>query len=149
VRLHFYVSKQLSERVERVGAMLGHPKARAAAFLLDNVSQIENDAIAALDRRLDSPPSKSRRANLAGGARSDESDEIVLMYVRLESQVAERIEQLAKKKGLSQSKVCAWLLARAASDQKWILNIVQTCLAQALARPVAPDGNVKGQLRHV
>jgi len=148
VRLHFYVSKQLSERVERIGAMLGHPKARAAAFLLDNVSQVENHAIAALDRRLDSPPVKAIGPTLAAQSPEGEADEIVLMYVRLESHVAERIELLAKKRALSQSRVCAWLLARAVSDEKWIVNIVQTRLAQALARPgTNAEGNPKRRSR--
>jgi predicted transcriptional regulator len=149
VRLHFYVSKQLSERVERVGVMLGHPKARAAAFLLDNASQVESHAIAALDRRLDAPSVKATiLPKPVDRPAEDESDEIVLLYVRLESHVAERIEELAKKRALSQSRVCAWLLARAVEDEKWIVNIVQTRLAQALAKPAGhAEGNHERRFR--
>lgn len=49
MRLQFYVTEELASRVERVGALLGHPKGRAAAFLLDNASQIESRAIAAIE----------------------------------------------------------------------------------------------------
>ena len=62
MRLHFYVRKQLAERVEHVGTMLGHAKARAAAFLLDNASQVERDAMAVLDRRIDATTG-ARRAD--------------------------------------------------------------------------------------
>jgi hypothetical protein len=129
VRLHFYVSKQLAERVEHVGTMLGHAKARAAAFLLDNASQVESLAIAAIDERLEIP---SQAAPVRATKNEDASGEIVLMYVRLEPAVAERIERLAKQRNLSLSRVCAWLLNRAAVDDQWIIEVVQARLTQAL-----------------
>jgi hypothetical protein len=136
VRLHFYVSKQLAERVEHVGVMLGHAKARAAAFLLDNASQVEGEAIAAIDRRIEMTAATTARSAKNGVRAHDEPcDEIVLMYVRLEPGVATRIERLAKKRNLSVSRVCAWLLSRAADDDQWIVNIVQTRLSEALAKP--------------
>jgi hypothetical protein len=129
VRLHFYVSKQLAERVEHVGTMLGHAKARAAAFLLDNASQVESLAIAAIDERLETP---NQTAPARATKSEDASGEIVLMYVRLEPAVAERIERLAKQRNLSLSRVCAWLLNRAAVDDRWIIEVVQARLTQAL-----------------
>ncbi|HEY4311953.1 MAG TPA: hypothetical protein VGN12_21070 [Pirellulales bacterium] len=143
VRLHFYVGKQLSQRVENVGAMLGHAKARAAAFLLDNASRAEDEAIAAIDERLNN--SKEKAANRASPARaaSGQDEDIVLMYVRLDPEVAARIERLAKKRGLSLSKVCAWLLSRAAEDDQWIVGLVQTRLTEALA--ASTDGQRKGR----
>jgi hypothetical protein len=148
VRLHFYVSKQLAERVEHVGAMLGHPKARAAAFLLDNASQLEGEAIAAIDRRIAMAAMINARMAATGiRAQAEPSDEIVLMYVRLESGVAARIERLAKKRKLSVSRVCAWLLSRAADDDKWIVSIVQARLSEALARP-SQNGSTRKRRNH-
>ncbi len=138
VRLHFYVSKQLSERIESVGVMLGHAKARAAAFLLDNASRVEDRAIAAIDERLEalkeSAPGRAARKMQHG---EDAGDDIVLMYVRLEPEVAARIERLAKRRSLSLSRVCAWLLSRAAADDQWIVGVVQARLIEALAS--SPD----------
>jgi hypothetical protein len=135
VRLHFYVSKQLAERIAKVGSMLGHAKARTASFLLDNASQVEHEAIAVLDRRLDaSTVNGNGRAKPVKSSTDESSGEVVLMYVRLEPQVALRIERLAKKKNLSLSKVCAWLLSRAVDDDQWIVSIVQDRLMQALAK---------------
>ncbi len=138
VRLHFYVSKQLSERIESVGVMLGHAKARAAAFLLDNASRAEDQAIAAIDERLEaSKESASGRAARKAQHGETADDDIVLMYVRLEPEVATRIERLAKRRNLSLSRVCAWLLSRAADDDQWIVGVVQARLIEGLAN--SPD----------
>ncbi len=119
VRLHFYVSKQLSERVESVGTMLGQAKARAAAFLLDHASRAEEQVLAEIDRRLEASRKPAATRDAPGSGSGDADGEIVLMYVRLEAEVASRIEQLAKTRGLSLSRVCAWLLSRAAEDERW------------------------------
>jgi hypothetical protein len=135
VRLHFYVSKQLAERIAKVGSMLGHAKARTASFLLDNASQVEHEAIAVIDRRLNAATVNGNgRAKSVQNSTSDSAGEVVLMYVRLDPQVAVRIARLAEKKNVSLSKVCAWLLSRAADDDQWIVNIVQDRLTQALAK---------------
>lgn len=132
MRLHFYVSKRLSQRVERVGTMLGHAKARAAAFLLDNASQAEEQAIEYLGREA---PVRAAADGDNQPRRDDEADDVVLMYFRLEPEVAARISQLAKKQGLSISRVCARLLIRAVEDEHWIVDTVQARLTQALAAP--------------
>lgn len=140
MRLHFYVSKRLSQRIERVGAMLGHAKARAAAFLLDNASQVEQQAIEYLDREV---PARAPGDVEDAARAADEADDIVLMYVRLDPEVAARISELAKKQGLSISRVCARLLIRAVEDERWIVETVQARLTQALSRPAA-DGVAPG-----
>lgn len=138
MRLHFYISKHLSERIEHIGSMLGHAKARAAAFLLDNASQDESQALTAIDERI-----KTAAATAAGEpaprGEGERTAEIVLMYVRLTPDVAARLEQLARKKGLSISRVCAWLLSRAAEDDQWIVGVVQDRLTKALAQSTSRE----------
>jgi hypothetical protein len=136
VRLQFYVSGEVAEKLERVGAMLGHSRGKAAAFLLAAASETKRQATQEIVRRLteaeNSPPRGSRSRGMPVG---DRPASIVLMQMPLETRVARRIEWLAKKNAVTQARVCAWLLDRAVRDQQWIANLVNTRLLKALAEP--------------
>ncbi len=138
MRLHFYVSKHLSERIEQIGTLLGHAKARAAAFLLDNATQDEEQALAILHQRRAAAAEADRAPSIAR-REGERTAEIVLMYVRLTPEVAARLEHLAQKSALSISRVCAWLLSRATVDDQWIVGIVQDRLTKALAQTTSRD----------
>ncbi len=131
VHLQFYVSQDLAEKVDRVGALLGQARSRAASFLIDHASRGEALTASSLGTRpaADHPAAK---AMLTGKiARKD----VVSLKLRLDTQAAHRIHTLAKRQSVSRARLCASLLYRAVEDHAWIVELVSARLVTALANP--------------